>query len=110
MRNDWMPYPGAQMRFLTCPVYEALMHGTRGGGKTDTLLMSFAMHTGKGYGQHWRGVLFRLTYPQLAGVVAKSRRWLSQFFPKARFNKSDYVWEWPDGEMLFFRYGASDDD
>ena len=110
MRNDWMPYPGAQMRFLTCPVYEALMHGTRGGGKTDTLLMSFAMHTGKGYGQHWRGVLFRLTYPQLADVVAKSRRWFSQFFPKARFNKSDYVWEWPDGEMLFFRYGASDDD
>lgn len=102
--------PGAQFQFLTCPIYEALMHGTRGGGKTDTLLMSFAQHTGKGWGQHWRGVLFRLTYPQLADVVAKSRRWFSQFFPEAKFNKADYYWEWPTGEMLFFRYGASEDD
>ena len=86
------------------------MHGTRGGGKTDTLLMSFAQHCGKGFGQHWRGVLFRLTYPQLADVVAKSRRWFTQFFPEAKFNKADYYWEWPTGEMLFFRYGASEDD
>lgn len=110
MRADWAPLPGAQFQFLTCPIYEALMEGTRGGGKTDTLLMSFAQNTGKGFGQHWRGVLFRLTYPQLADVVAKSKRWFTQFFPDAKFNKADYVWEWPDGEMLFFRYGASEDD
>ena len=73
MTTRWAPLPGAQFQFLTCPIYEALMHGTRGGGKTDTLLMSFAQHTGKGFGQHWRGVLFRLTYPQLADVVAKSQ-------------------------------------
>lgn len=110
MRADWAPLPGAQFQFLTCPIYEALMEGTRGGGKTDTLLMSFAQNTGKGFGQHWRGVLFRLTYPQLADVVAKSKRWFTQFFPDAKFNKADYVWEWPDGEMLFFRYGATEDD
>ena len=108
--TEWFPLKGAQFQFLTCPIYEALMEGTRGGGKTDTLLMSFAQHVGKGFGQHWRGVLFRLTYPQLADVVAKSRRWFSQMFPDAKFNKSDYVWEWPDGEMLFFRYGATEDD
>ena len=73
MSASWSPLPGAQFRFLSCPIYEALMHGTRGGGKTDALLMSFAQHVGKGWGQHWRGVLFRLTYPQLADVVAKSR-------------------------------------
>ena len=110
MRADWAPLPGAQFQFLTCPIYEALMEGTRGGGKTDTLLMSFAQNTGRGFGQHWRGVLFRLTYPQLADVVAKSKRWFTQFFPDAKFNKADYVWEWPDGEMLFFRYGATEDD
>jgi hypothetical protein len=109
-QTAWLPLPGAQFKFLTCPIFEALMEGTRGGGKTDTLLMSFAQHTGKGFGQHWRGVLFRLTYPQLADVAAKSRRWFSQFFPKAKFNKSEYVWEWPTGEMLFFRYGQSEDD
>lgn len=106
----WKPLPGSQTRFLTCPIFEALLEGTRGGGKTDTLLMSFARHCGQGYGQHWRGVLFRLTYPQLADVVAKSRRWFHQIFPEAKFNKSNYCWEWPDGEMLFFRYGATEDD
>lgn len=110
MSASWSPLPGAQFRFLTCPIYEALMHGTRGGGKTDALLMSFAQHVGKGWGQHWRGVLFRLTYPQLADVVAKSRRWFTQIFPEARFNKADYYWEWPDGEMLMFRYGATEGD
>lgn len=109
-RVAWKPLPGSQTLFLTCPVFEALLEGTRGGGKTDTLLMSFAQNVGRGFGQHWRGVLFRLTYPQLADVVAKSRRWFHQIFPEAKFNKSDYVWEWPTGEMLFFRYGQTEDD
>jgi len=106
----WKPLPGSQSLFLACPIYETLLEGTRGGGKTDALLMSFAQHVGRGFGEHWRGTLFRLTYPQLADVVAKSRRWFHQIFPGAKFNKSEYVWEWPTGEMLFFRYGESEDD
>lgn len=106
----WKPLPGSQEAFLTCPIYEVLLEGTRGGGKTDTLLMSFAMNVGRGFGQHWRGVLFRLTYPQLADVVAKSKRWFYLIFPEAKFNESDYSWKWPTGEMLFFRYGQSEDD
>lgn len=102
--------PGSQTLFLTCPIYETLLEGTRGGGKTDALIMSFAQYVGRGFGEHWRGTLFRLTYPQLADVVAKSRRWFHQIFPEAKFNKNDYVWEWPTGEMLFFRYGQTEDD
>ena len=41
----WKPLPGSQTRFLTCPVFEALLEGTRGGGKTDALLMSFAQYS-----------------------------------------------------------------
>ena len=41
-RVIWQPLPGSQTRFLTCPVFEALLEGTRGGGKTDALLMSFS--------------------------------------------------------------------
>lgn len=110
MKAIWSPLPGSQTQFLTCPIYEALLEGTRGGGKTDTLLMSFAANVGRGFGQHWRGVLFRLTYPQLADVVAKSKRWFYQIFPDATFNESEYYWKWPTGEMLFFRYGAKEDD
>lgn len=109
-RTIWAPLPGSQTLMLTCPIREALLEGTRGGGKTDTLLMSYAQHVGRGFGQHWRGVLFRLTYPQLADAVAKSKRWFFQIFPGAKFNESDYSWKFPDGEMLFFRYGASEDD
>lgn len=109
-RIIWQPLPGSQTKFLTCPIFEALLEGTRGGGKTDTLLMSFAQHCGRGLGEHWRGVLFRLTYPQLADVVAKSKRWFYQIFPGIKFNESDYCWKWPTGEMLFFRYGESEDD
>lgn len=110
MKTIWAPLPGSQTLFLTCPVYEVLLEGTRGGGKTDTLLMSYAQHVGRGFGDHWRGTLFRLTYPQLADVVAKSKRWFYQIFPGAKFNESDYVWKWPTGEMLYFRYGANEDD
>lgn len=106
----WRPLPGSQTSFLTCPIYEALLEGTRGGGKTDALLMSFAQHVGRGFGEHWRGALFRLTYPQLADVVKKSKTWFKRIFPKARFNESDYSWTWPSGEMLLFRYGAKEDD
>lgn len=98
------------MLFLSCPIFEALLEGTRGGGKTDALLMSFAQHCGKGFGEHWRGALFRLTYPQLADVVAKSKRWFYRIFPGIQFNESNYVWKWPTGEMLFFRYGSSEED
>lgn len=54
----WKPLPGSQTRFLTCPVFEALLEGTRGGGKTDALLMSFAQYCGRGFGEHWRGCSF----------------------------------------------------
>ena len=103
-RTIWQPNPGSQVWFLTCPVREALLEGTRGGGKTDALLMDFAQDTGKGYGAEWRGILFRNTYPQLEDVVAKSRRWFPQIFKGVRFNASDYFWKWPTGETLFLRH------
>lgn len=100
----WAPQPGSQVEFLQCPVFEALYHGTRGPGKTDALLMSFAQHVGRGHGPAWRGVIFRQTYPQLADVVAKSERWFRQIFPMARFNRGRMFWQWPTGEVLLFRH------
>ena len=37
----WTPQPGAQVKALSCPVFEVLIEGNRGGGKTDVLLMDF---------------------------------------------------------------------
>lgn len=106
----WSPNPGSQVLFLTCPVFEALLEGTRGGGKTDSLLVDFAQYCGRGFGENWRGIIFRLSYPQLADIVAKSRRLFYRMFPGIKFNASDYSWHWPTGETLYFRYGATEDD
>jgi hypothetical protein len=106
----WSPQPGSQYAFLTCPTYEVLYEGTRGPGKTDALLMDFAQHCGQGFGHHWRGILFRETYPQLADVVAKSKRLFFRMFPGIKFNASDYYWTWPTGEQLYLRHMRTPDD
>lgn len=100
----WIPQPGSQVLFLTCPVYEVLFEGTRGPGKTDALLADFCQHVGKGYGAAWRGILFRETYPQLSDVVAKTREWFPRWFPGAKFREDDYTWTFPDGAQLLLRH------
>ncbi len=110
VRVVWSPQEGSQTEFMRCPMFEVLYHGTRGPGKTDALLMSFAQHVGRGHGRAWRGVIFRQTYPQLADVVAKSEKWFRQIFPEARFNRGKMLWEWPTGEVLLFRHMARKED
>lgn len=102
--------PGSQALFLTCPIHEVLYEGTRGPGKTESLLASFSQHCGKGFGPNWRGVLFRQTYKQLADAVIKSSRIFRECFPGARFNRGSYVWHFPDGEELLLRSARIPDD
>lgn len=101
---EWAPQPGSQQAFLTCPISEVLLEGTRGGGKTDVLLMDFAQECGKGFGEEWRGILFRRSYPQLTDVINKALKWFKRIFPQAIYNKADHFWEWPDGEKLYLRH------
>ena len=112
MTQVWAPHAGSQTLFLACPIFECLFEGTRGPGKTDGLLMSFAQYVGVGFGPAWRGILFRETYKQLVDVVTKTKRWFRLFFPKARFLEShaDYKWVFPDGEELLLRVGVKEDD
>ena len=106
----WAPQEGSQVYFMECPFFEVLYHGTRGPGKTDALLMTYAQHVDKGYGRAWRGIVFRQTYPQLADVQAKSEKWFRLMFPNARFNRGGMRWEWPAGEMLLLRHMARPED
>jgi hypothetical protein len=100
----WVAQAGSQEAFLSCPFFEVLYHGTRGGGKTDALLMAFAKHVGQGYGAAWRGVIFRQTYPQLGDVIAKAEKWFPSAFPGARYNATSNSWRFPTGETLLFRH------
>jgi len=104
MKVIWEPHPGSQTLFLTCPFDEVLYHGTRGPGKSDSLIMDFAQEVGAGYGEAWRGILFRQTYKQLADIIAKTKKWYPRIFPGVKFNESDHKWVWPTGEELLLRY------
>lgn len=107
----WKPQAGSQEAFLaSTPIFEVLFQGTRGGGKTDSLLMSFGMHVGRGYKSGWKGILFRQTYKQLTDVITKTKKWFPQIWPQARFNGSEHKWVWPEGEELLLRQFKKDDD
>lgn len=103
-RVAWRPQPGSQQAFLSCPVTEVLLAGSRGGGKTDALIMDFAQHVGQGFGADWRGILFRRTYIELADIETKTRRWFAEIFPDARYNASTHTWRWSTGEALLLSY------
>ena len=98
---------------MTCPFYEVLYHGNRGGGKTDALIMDYAQEVGKGYKEAWRGILFRQTYKQLQDVIAKTKKWFYQVWAKdieVKFNEADHIWTWETGEQLFLRQFQRDGD
>lgn len=102
--------PGSQMVFCASKVIETLYEGTRGPGKTNSLIWDFCQHVDKGYGADWTGVLFRRTHPELADVIAKSKAVVWSRFPQAQFNEAKSKWEWPTGETLHFRHFAKADD
>ena len=100
----WFPQPGSQEATLRCPIFETLVAGNRGGGKTDVLLMDFAQYVGKGFGEEWKGILFRRTFPELDDIIGKSLKWFKKIWPKAEYNKQAKTWVWPTGETLKFRH------
>lgn len=106
----WAPLPGSQEFFLSAPEFEVLYEGTRGPGKTLSLIMDFCQDVGKGWGAEWKGMIIRRTYPELADVIAMSKKWIKRMWPGAFYNEIKYFWQFPDGELLYFRPIATVDD
>lgn len=102
----WQAQKGGQRLALACPIFEMLIEGDRGGGKTDTPLFKYTQHVNKGFGSHWRGLIFRREYKDLGDVINKSKRWFPRIFPEAKFYESASAlkWVWPAGEELLFRH------
>ena len=99
----WAPLWASQQYFLGAPEFEALYEGTRGPGKTTTLIMDFCQEVGKGYGAEWRGMIIRRTYPELANIITESKKLIKRMWPDAFYNEIKSVWQFPTGELLYFR-------
>src|ERR1700675_1102104 len=95
----WRPQPGPQTALLTCPVFEVLYGGARGGGKSDGMLGEWVGHAGK-YGEDASGLIVRRERTQLYDLIERSR----QLYTPLRAKFADNVWRFPNKARLRFAY------
>ena len=94
----WRPQE-RQADFLERGEYEALYGGAAGGGKSEAAVM---LPLGQVHIPHFRALILRKTYPQLAELIDKSRAYYPAAFPGARYNESRHFWQFPSGAKVWF--------
>lgn len=94
----WRPQP-KQAVFMARPEYEALYGGAAGGGKSDALVVEALRQVGI---PHYKALIVRKTYPQLAELIDKSLNYYPRAYPKARYNASAHTWNFPSGAKILF--------
>jgi hypothetical protein len=103
----WQPHMGPQNDFLASSAFEALTGGARGGGKSEGLIMDPLPQTRFA---EFRGVFFRLTYPDLSQLIERTHKYYKKICPKAYWNGTEKEWRFPSGAKLLFRFLKNDDD
>jgi len=101
----WAPSKGPQTAFVTCPVFEILYGGARGGGKTDAVLGEFVIHADQ-YGEHAIGLMVRRTRTELVETIERSR----EIYEPLGAKLTDNMWRFPNGARLRFAYLERDQD
>jgi hypothetical protein len=101
----WSPQP-RQYVALTCPATHLLFGGAAGGGKSDFLLAD-ALARQEAGGEHWRGVLFRRTYPELEEIISRSHE---LFTGRGVYHTQTKTWRFENGSTLKLRYLEADTD
>lgn len=94
----WTPQPKQQI-FMSRGEYEALYGGAAGGGKSDALVIEALRQVNI---PHYKGLILRKTYPQLAELIEKSLNYYKRAYPKAKYNTSAHIWTFPSGAKVVF--------
>ena len=103
----WEPQPGPQTHLLTCPIFEVLYGGARGGGKTDGMLGEWVSHAGT-HGTAASGLMVRRSRTELYDTIERSRVLYSRL--GATFNETEKLWRFTNGARLRFAFLENDSD
>lgn len=103
----WEPQEGPQTALLTCPIFEILFGGARGGGKTDAMLGEFASHADE-FGTDAIGLCVRRDRTQLKEMIERSKQIYAPL--GAKYTDQSKMWRFPNGARLTFAYLESDAD
>lgn len=103
----WSPQAGPQTWLLTCPIFEILFGGARGGGKSDAVLGEWASHADS-YAENAIGLCVRRERTQLVELIERSKVLYTPL--GAKFDGTDKMWRFPNGARLRFAYLESDSD
>ena len=94
----WAPQ-ARQREFLRRPEYEALYGGAAGGGKSDALVIEALRQV---HIPCYKALILRKTFPQLAELIDKTRRYYPAAFPGAKYSAAGHVWTFPSGAKILF--------
>jgi len=104
MKTEWRPHPGPQTEaFRYFYVDEILYGGAKGGGKSDWLLFDF-IEPSLIQKPHYRGIIFRRTFPRLRELIDRSHQWFTLLKEPPEYSKSDRCWTFPTGAKLLFAH------
>lgn len=94
---EWRPHNGPQTLFHMSSAYEVLFGGTKGPGKTDTLLREGLRQI---HIPNYKAMIFRRTYPNLREIIDRSHKYFGGL--GATFNSQDHRWTFPSGATYGF--------
>jgi hypothetical protein len=98
MAEIWKPQP-KQAIFMSRGEYEALYGGAAGGGKSDALVIEALRQVSI---PHYKALIVRKTYPQLAELIDKTLNYYPRCYPGAKYNDSKHTWTFPGGAKIIF--------
>jgi hypothetical protein len=88
----WAPQSPPQWKAILTRADELYYGGAAGGGKTDFVI-------GVAIELHEHSAIFRRVYPNLAGIMRRTREIIKS---NAQENKADKIWTFPDGKTIEF--------